>query len=148
MCLIVNKVETKELLADPRKTFKCYKVVTKYTMAYTKRVIKKGLQSRFYDKYKWKPGKHVSTSKRKQPCLRDCEEINRSFHVYTSLDAARYHLLGDSLGDSGTYTILEMLCKKADLIGVEGNTAAFTKVYVTKAAYARALKSELNRGNS
>jgi hypothetical protein len=140
MCLSINKLETKELLADPRKTFKCYKVVMRYAVGKQKYA----LQSKFYCKYKWKVGEHVSTSKRKQPCLRECEEINRGIHVYTSLDAARSHVICGST----VYTVLEVLCKKTDLIGVEGDTAAFTKVYVTKVAYARALKSELNRGNS
>lgn len=127
MCAYVSVEATQKFL----KKHKNHKSVTVY-----KYLIQDGnsLYSPFFGNKSWLPGEIKSNSTSKLQ-TRNNIEINRGIHVYlTRQDAVDNADIDEK--------IIQLTAKIEDLICVDGddNIAVFTKVELSKAEYAKAIK--------
>lgn len=113
---------------------------------YELRVAKQLIVNFHYPLITWKHGQSESDSEDFSPIYEDCE-IHRGFHVWLSLKSAKEHLANRlDMWPEDEYRIVKLTAKVSDLIGVgyfdskpQNDNAVFTKVFLTKREYDKAL---------
>lgn len=134
MCLHVNHQATDKLFNSGKEFVIGYKVVVKS-------LFNGALRSTFFE-HEWLPGVNKSDTRRRYGPAKG-PHIDNAIHVYVSRKVAIEKYLVER---NSHYRVLPVKCYIKDLIGVQlGCTnrpeeMAFRKVYLSKQAYANALK--------
>lgn len=134
MCLFLDMLETQKLLGKNKRTVTVFKIL---------RLEKGKLCSLIHNKYVWKPGlnimagirrKNIQTYKVKNWfATNSASTISKGIHSYRSLKITEYHY-------NPTQIIVKFIANLDDLIGANHEEMVFTKLYLTKQEYNKALK--------
>jgi hypothetical protein len=136
MCLTVDFNRTKRYQKCGISKIVCYKVLTPRLSLYTKQ------GRRLYSPYRnrrWQPG--FNHADKKEILRYNKQDINHGIHVYLP----RAKSLANGLAYRKCGKVVKVICDKKDLIGVDRNleTAAFSKVYLMKSEYDKAMQRRM-----
>ena len=131
MCLYNKPYSVRHLLEGRNKTIVGYKVLTNNMISP-------------YLHHPFVQGENRSNSRKTQASLR-YERIDKGIHVFTTLKAAQEEISNlrkePCYLHKIKYKILQVICKKSDLIGASLgfgiDEAVFTKIYISKNEWAK-----------
>jgi hypothetical protein len=137
MCLTADFNRTKRYRKCGTSKIVCYKVLIPKLTWHGNRISR-----RIYSPYlnrRWQPG--FNHADKKEVLRYNEQDINHGIHVYLP----RAKSLANGLAYRKCGKVVKVICDKKDLIGVDRNleTAAFSKVYLMKSEYDKAMQRRM-----